>query len=612
MGKINKLSDQLTNMIAAGEVVERPMGVVKELVENAMDAGATEIEIQMEDGGLKRMTVIDNGSGMDPQDAVFSLERHATSKISKTEDLWNIHTMGFRGEALPSIASVSKFTLLTNDGNGGTEIRVEYGKTVYAGPKAAPEGTRISVEDLFYKTPARLKHMRSAQSEGSAIIDLVEKFAFGRPDIAFRLISNGILRYETTGTGDLKEVLYRTYGADIAESAITAKFEDYDFSVECALAMPEFNRASRNFVNVYLNDRMIRSYGIQKAVLSAYDPYHAPDRYPIAVVKIQADPHLVDVNVHPSKWEVRLSKQKQLESLIESNIREILKKETETRKMPFAAEPVVKQENEIKEYTDKETAEPKKVQQSLEAMFDVTYVTQKPETLDEFFPKQPLVMPEEPEMTKVPEEPAGISDESCADSTKSSKLPPLRIIGQYRRDYILAEGEDGLYIIDQHAAAERSNFEKFSRMVNRKPYSMQNLLMPVTLELTPSEFNEWDRISSFMEDLGLKLEPFGGHTVLLREIPVWMSGADVNAILKDLLDLYNEDRKVTRADYQKHAVATMACHGSVRFNRNLTLDEMNKILEDLNRCEQPFNCPHGRPTLIKITDKDLRKEFERG
>ena len=188
----------------------------------------------------------------------------------------------------------------------------------------------------------------------------------------------------------------------------------------------------------------------------------------------------------------------------------------------------------------------------------------------------------------------------------------MRIIGQYRRDYILAEGEDGLYIIDQHAAAERSNFEKFSRMVNRKPYSMQNLLMPVTLELTPSEFNEWDRISSFMEDLGLKLEPFGGHTVLLREIPVWMSGADVNAILKDLLDLYNEDRKVTRADYQKHAVATMACHGSVRFNRNLTLDEMNKILEDLNRCEQPFNCPHGRPTLIKITDKDLRKEFERG
>ena len=608
MGKIQKLSDQLTNMIAAGEVVERPMGVVKELVENAIDAGATEIEIQIEDGGLKRMTVIDNGSGMDAEDAVHSLERHATSKIAKTEDLWNIHTMGFRGEALPSIASVSKFSLLTNDGTGGTEIRSEYGKIVYAGPKAAPEGTRVSVEDLFYKTPARLKHMKSPQNEGSAVMDLVEKFAFAKPKIAFRLVSNGILRYETTGSGDLKEVLYRTYGEEIAENAVLAAFSDYDFTVECVLAMPEHTRASRNFINIYLNDRVIRSFGITKAVIAAYEPYHAPDRYPIAAVKISADARLADVNVHPSKWEVRLSKQKQLETLIEENIRETLKREMETRELPLGSMNVTVPREE--EPTEKK--ESKKVQQSLEDFFTF----EKKDVLHErpsYIEKEEHLLT--PDLSKEEEKEEEIVETSAPVSVpvvEGRKLPVLRIIGQYRRDYILAEGDDGLYIIDQHAAAERANYERFGRLVNKKPYAMQSLMIPLTVDLTASEMNEWEKIQSYMTEVGLTGEPFGAKTVIFREVPVWMLGTDVKKVVRDLIDLYESEKKITRAEYQKHAVATIACHGSVRFNRNLTDAEMEKIVDDLARCEQPFNCPHGRPTLMKITDKDLRKEFERG
>lgn len=595
MSRIQKLSDQVTNMIAAGEVVERPMGVVKELVENSMDAGAKDIEIRITDGGLKSISVQDDGCGMDPADAVNSLGRHATSKIARADDLWNIRTMGFRGEALPSIASVSRLDLLTNDGSQGTEVKVEYGKITYAGPQAAPEGTLVTVESLFYRTPARLKHMKSPQSEAGAVIELAERFAFAREDIAFRLYSNDVLRLETTGGGDLMEVLYRVYGARMAESAVAAEFHDYDFACRALLVMPEFTRASRQDILICVNDRVVHSYKIQKALIRAYEPYHAPQRYPICVLKIKTDPRLVDVNVHPSKWEIRLSKEEQLTQLVENHVRRALAENFRLRGMPSfsAPEEAPKKAASAVPACGKESVRMQQTFDALPEMQEAAAVREKELPEREIFPQEEETAEEQPVI-------------------RGRKLPDLRVIGQFHADYILAEGKDGLYIIDQHAAQERMNYERLWKQFSAGGGAVQPLLVPLSLKLTPSRAAQAEGLKEYFRQIGLSIETPGDNTVVLQEVPVWMTDLDVEAALQELIDQYDPAHPTSRADLQKHAVATMACHSSIRFNRTLSLGEMEKVIEDLNACEQPYNCPHGRPTIIRITDEDLRKEFDRG
>ena len=590
MAKIQKLSDQLTNMIAAGEVVERPMGVVKELVENAIDAGADEIVVRIEDGGLKRIIVQDNGVGMDAVDASNSLLRHATSKIHTTDDLWNIQTMGFRGEALPSIASVSKFDLLTNDGKDSTEIKVEYGTVKYAGPKATDKGTMVIVEDLFYQTPARLKHMKSPNAEGSAIAEVMERFAFAWPNIAFQLYSNDLLRFETKGTGNLLEVLFAVYGRDVAENAVVREFEDYDFKVKAVLTMPQHTRATRNHVQIFLNQRLIRSYRVQKAVLNGYEEYHAPDRYPIAVVLIEAQPRLIDVNVHPSKWEVRISKENQLSTLIQENIKRILRDEIVSRNMPISSSLSLDYGKE--ERVSSVPRYEKMVQEEMEFSLPI-----REEIKDEIW--IPEVRKENREETVV---------------VKGEKLPPLRVLGQYHQDYIICEGQDGLYIIDQHAAEERMNFERISKILDENKGASQPSFagLATAIELNPARQTRVQEYIDGLKEFGIELEMLGEDTLVCREVPEWLSHDDTEKVILDLLDAMDQGKEMKRSDYHRYMIATMACHGSIRFNHTLSMNEMKKVLEDLNACDQPMNCPHGRPTLIKILDRDLRKEFERG
>ncbi len=637
MGKIIKLSEQLTNLIAAGEVVERPMGVVKELVENSIDAGAKDIEIRIENGGLKRIVVIDQGCGMSKEDASTALQRHATSKIKDTNDLFKISTLGFRGEALPSIASVSRFDLLTSDGNDSTEIKVEYGKTIYAGPKAAAKGTMITVDGLFYHTPARLKHMRSEQSEGSAIISVVERFAIGRPDIAFRLYSNDILRIKTTGNNNLKEIIYSLYGQQTSENLIEENFEDYDFKIQASLVMPFITRATRQYIQIYVNNRMIRDYEIQKAVIEAYSEYMPKDRYPICILKVQSDYQLVDVNVHPSKWEIRISKEKQLAMLIKNGIVQALKekykfKETNlytinrelledskddyvssrnTEQLNFDDKSLISSSENLSQggiaadnkdsvdsKTEKSFQNPGHIDQDngvighdrmeISENKDANYLVQQ-DRKDGLNPK--------------------ISQNVC---NENRVLPELRIIGQFKDDYILAQDNNDLYIIDQHAAAERINFERLSKQVNQKPVTLQPLLIPLTIDVTPTQKNEFSDYQKMLEEFGMHFEEFGTNTIICREIPNWLTDIDVEAVVKDLMDSNNLEMSKKRSDVQRHLVATMACHSSIRFNHHLSLPEMEKIVENLRNCSQPFNCPHGRPTIIKLSSSELRKEFERG
>ena len=695
MGRINRLDEHLSNMIAAGEVVERPQGIVKELVENCIDAHASNIEIQISQGGIATITIIDDGDGMDPEDATLAFERHATSKLKEVNDLWNIHTMGFRGEALPSIASVSHVLLRTNDGTTSTEVEINYGKLISARPCGTPKGTMIEIQNLFQKTPARFKHLKSPQYEFSLISDVVQKFALSHPEIGFCLSHDGRTVFKTKGSGNLLEVLMQIYGRDSAKSAISLDGSDQDYKIKGYIMQPQFNRATKYYMLLYINDRMIRNYHLQKAILDAYSPYMPKDRYPIVVIDLLMDAQLVDVNVHPSKWEIRLSKEKQLEKLLYETIRKALQEQLEVPRVNITKETVKeKVEEQELQFTYERDDSISRLHEEVNDSFIHPEKNEKPsldmeelrrkieadknrrkESAAPIQPKTKEILPEIREETasyesedstsvkavteeadvKVQHEdtdktevlPAAdtgseahtqaIEPDISSDAAVAYKeisqseelvyekkaeaeqpqplnpsLPQLRVIGQFHSCYILAEGEKGLYIIDQHAAQERYHYEIIRKQILDGNNDTQPLLLPITIESTISAVSQADDLNALLEQLGIHLEVFGDHTFVCRQLPLWMKDVEEEAFLCDMIDIWEKDKEISLDKLRKHAIATMACHSSIRFNRSLTLDEMKRVIEDLAHCEQPFHCPHGRPTMICMEDKALIHEFERG
>ena len=667
MAKIQQLDAHLTNMIAAGEVVERPMGVIKELVENALDAQATRIEVNINQGGTELMEVIDNGVGMDREDACLCFERHATSKIKTTEDLWAIHTLGFRGEALPSIASVSNLTLLTNNGEDSTRVEIRYGQRQSARPYPCNQGTQITVSGLFQKTPARLKHLKSIPYETSLILDVIQKFALSYPDVAFRLVHDGKEVFRSAGNGSLLEVMAIIYGRDLARQCIEVEGQDFDYTVRGLMALPAQTRASRNYMTVFINRRMIRSYRIQKAILEAYKNYIPQDRYPIVVLDIEMDSHLCDVNVHPSKWEIRLSKEQQLEFLIRDTLThtlrehmqapEVMRVETPREKveMPQLFEtPAAVPANQVREDSveanewRRQVALMSKQREREQIAASLSReITQNPEAAGKA--EESAVLPAEPEAlikkTEVenregsplttPKPTAKISSadslsdqlpepepldprvqrtEASAEALRSvpkQTFPQMQVLAQMHGKYILAQDEHALYIVDQHAAQERVHFEEVQqRFLDQEPL-MQELLVPIILEGSASVAARLQEMNELLEPMHIHLENFGQNSLICRQLPAWMSEIDEQAFLQDVLDLWKDGREVRAEDLQRHRLATIACHHSIRFNRVLSLGEMQEVIEQLARCEQPYHCPHGRPTFITITEKQLIKEFQR-
>ena len=597
MGKIHQLDTQTANMIAAGEVVERPMGVVKELVENAIDAGSTRITVSVIDGGMTKITVRDNGIGMDSEDALNAFKRHATSKIKGQNDLFDIHTLGFRGEALPSIASVSKVTLTTSDGNDSTRVQIEYGEIKNAGNYPCDEGTEISIEGLFYRTPARLKHLKSGSYENTLIQDVIVKFSFSYPSIAFTFISNDRISFQTTGKGNLLEVIYQAWGREAGENAIAVDFSDYDYHVTGYIVKPSLTRVSRNCMHVFLNGRMVRTFRLYKSILDGYEDFIVKGRNPLVVLNIEMDPQLLDVNVHPSKWEVRISKENQLEYLIKDNVREALKS---TILAPVA---------EVKAAVQKAAIEP--IVFDTNSALVTPFVAKKEVTVTPVVETKPIETIKEENIKPVIQE--EIKEEKIIEEKEIQHeiLPEMTVIGQLHEKFILCSTEKGLAILDQHACQERVHYEELLQKLEETTPVMMELLVPISILAGNDLVERVDEINASISDMHFQFEPFGRDTFIVRSVPMWMKEVEEERFLQDVIDNFKNDRDSKYARMEKKKIATMACHSSIRFNRTLSLDEMKEVVKQLYKCQNPYHCPHGRPTFIILDEKELTKEFLR-
>lgn len=585
MGRIILLDELTANKIAAGEVVERPASVVKELMENSIDAGSTRIEIAVIDGGLTEIIVADNGSGMDADDAGLALERHATSKISGADDLTRITTLGFRGEALPSIASVARLRLKTRprDNLSGTEIVIEGGKILKTGETGCPPGTILEVRELFYNTPARKKHLKKQTAETGCVSDIVSRYAMGYPGISFQLKSNGRVVLQTPGTGDLLACITGVYSPETAREMLAVKAGDGENSVNGYIGKPSISRSGRHHQTIYINGRYVRNRTISEAVERAFHSMVMIGRYPVFILNIITGPEQVDVNVHPAKTEVRLAQTGRLQELVERAVAEALAGHRLIPAAPAVKVPTVKTPAETVRQEEwqvpyQEVSAAAKVCEAPVAYKDVTGICELP----------------------VPEEPAG-----------TEGFPDLRPIGQINCTYIVAQGRDGMYLIDQHAAHERVLYEKF--MDRPEQYTAgEQLLFPTTLQLTGQETQLLnDRIFDFTE-LGFVIEYFGGDTFLLRSVPAGISKNGGREIFLDLLDYFSRNRyRITTKDLREKLLITMACKSAIKANQKLGLPEMEALVGQLAAANQPYTCPHGRPTVIHFSGYELEKRFKR-
>lgn len=600
MNKIQVMSSHLANMIAAGEVVERPSGIIKELIENALDANSTSIEVHIEEGGMRSIRVIDNGDGMNKDDLLNAFKRHSTSKIFDAKDLNHINTYGFRGEALPSIASVSTMITQTHNGQEGYELIIDNGVQKNFSVFARNKGTTVHVEDLFTKVPARLKYIKNIRYETAIIVDTVQKFAISRPDIAFRLVDSEREVFRSLGQGSLKSVFYSVFGKTPSENAFQIKESNFDFKIEGMFSQPEHTRSNRYQIWLYINDRMIRHPKIQSAVVEGFRRHIPKDRYPIGVLKIEVDPQLVDVNVHPSKWEIRLSKEEVLSQMVIEAIENKLTQkvsaprikieETQTSMMDelLKSEPQsVKEDTVIPVQHTIEVAEEKKP----------IYLEEKVEEIHEEATKQLEIKDKEvlePEVT-----------------IQKPKIEPLQVLAQMSGKYILAKGEQGLYIIDQHAAMERVRYEYFQDKLLDTVSDVQPLLIPEIFDGRRSLVIQSEKVIDAFKAFQIKMDVLDEDSFVLRERPVWLKEKELHEFVNKTLDYLESSRTIREEDFRSHTLATLACHSSVRFNEYMSKLEMETLVSQLRNARQPFHCPHGRPTFMILDEKDILKGFLR-
>lgn len=606
MQTIVKLDKHLMNMIAAGEVVERPAGIVKELVENALDAKADVIEVVFKNGGIDYLSVSDNGFGMSRIDARLAFEHHATSKLKQESDLWAIGTMGFRGEALPSIASVAKVELITNNKQESSSIKIHYGELMSDQSVASNVGTKVIVEGLFHKTPARLKAFKSVNYERAIIVSTMEKFALAYPNISFIVKDDDKIILHTSGQDDLKEIMYHLYGRNVATKTILFEEQNSDFKISGALVLPDETRANRSHIQVFVNQRMIRSSKLSNDVIEAYRHLMFKERYPIVVLKIELDTQLVDVNVHPSKWEVRIAKEKNLSELIQAGLRNVLMKHLEAKNIQKTSSvEAVPLQHKMDFYSRSEP-----IEQVIETEHRTADIHQSVFTPTSVLPVQPLISDDKDD------DAAFVSDTyqsrvQDVDPVQTRELDQLQVIGQLHGKYILAETPDALYVIDQHAAEERTNFEKIRKQLDENIVESTPLLMPVMVDFKVGDQHVIDRLISVLEPMGFSIELFSEQSLVVREIPLWMINDDLEAFMIDVIELLKSDKQVNLQSLRYDVIANKACKASIKFNQKLSLDVMQQVVTNLSKTKEPYHCPHGRPTLIKLSEAQLIKEFMR-
>ncbi|WP_430509364.1 DNA mismatch repair endonuclease MutL [Gottfriedia solisilvae] len=642
MSKIKKLDEILANQIAAGEVVERPASVVKELLENSIDAKSTRISIEINDGGLSRIFISDNGEGMSKEDSILAFERHATSKIKNENDLFRIRTLGFRGEALPSIASVSYVTVKTSTTDGpGIETVLKGGILQSQKEIAKSTGTSIDVSNLFFNTPARLKYMRTVQTELSNVTDVVYRLALANPSIAIDLKHNDKYMFRSNGNGDARQILASLYGLQIAKNMVHFEAESLDFQVDGYLSMPEYTRASRNYLSIYVNGRYVKHYGVNKAISEGYHTLLPIGRFPIVALFIKMDPQLVDVNVHPTKQEVRFSKEEQLYTLIRESIQKVFRSRSLIPEITRSApkEKVLSEQSTFTfEHTTKDDVEKslpfslqndsmnRSTQQS-EKIFEESFSS--PDTND-FIESESQAdyesqyfqsfysnendngdLKSEEIQSKTEETTVFISNELAKEEPPIDQLPPLYPIGQMHGTYIVAQNENGLYLVDQHAAQERIYYEYFKEKIGEIAAELQTLLIPITFDVSPEQAILLDQYTDELREVGLFIEKFGSNSYVIREHPNWFPEGQEETLIDEMIQELLKRGTINIKKLREEKAIMMSCKASIKANQFITNDEIFRLLETLRKSTNPFTCPHGRPIVIHFSSYELEKMFKR-
>lgn len=643
MATIQVLSARLADQIAAGEVIERPASVVKELVENAIDANSTQIDISVKEAGLNHIQVKDNGDGIPPEEVEQAFKRHATSKLYYDEDLFRIRTLGFRGEALPSIASVSELILETSTGEGeGKYIFLKGGEIVEQ--KAAPtrKGTTVTVENIFFNTPARLKYIKSLKTELSHIIDFINRFALAHPDIAFRLTHDGNSILRTAGNGDIRQSIAGVYGVETAKKMRPIEAETLDFKVSGYVSLPELTRANRSYITLIVNGRFIRNFALNKAIETGYGSKLMIGRHPIAVISVTMDPLLLDVNVHPTKQEIRISHESELGTLIKQAVSERMNAE---QRIPHALDNISRKKQPQKESGYEQTkitfqspAEEKADSSSRSSRShqsnyaDAKGLRYEKSTGDFQFkhPKrgesvtedtpffQSVSTTERIEEEELAEEHVAESPLKTAQKRQNKQtdaeerpFPHLEYIGQMHGTYLFAQNEEGLYIIDQHAAQERIKYEYYRKRIGDVGTAQQELLIPIVLEYPVNDWLIIEDNKEKLEEAGLYLEEFGDNAFLLRSHPSWFIQGQEEATAKEMIDFLLQKKQISVAEFREATAIMMSCKRSIKANHHLGDRQARALLEDLAKAQNPFNCPHGRPVLVHFSTNEMEKMFKR-
>ncbi|MDD3186932.1 MAG: DNA mismatch repair endonuclease MutL [Bacilli bacterium] len=577
MSKIKIMDEILANKIAAGEVVERCASVVKELVENAIDANAASIKVDLIESGTKEIKVTDDGTGMDRDDAILAFSRHATSKLKTEKDLFNINTLGFRGEALAAISSVSIIELTTSTGEVGTIVNIKGGKIEKTSNGDARKGTIIKVSNLFYNTPARLKHLKSLYTELANITDYMNKLSLSHPNISFTLTNNNEEILKTDGLDNLLKVIKAIYGLEVTKKMLYIKGENDEYQVEGYISIPEVNRSSRNHMITLVNGRVVKNMELNRIINDSYHSFKPDNRYPITVINISCDPAIVDVNIHPTKMDIKFSKIEELCLLIGSLIKEKIRK---INLIPAAEEKPTyikpKQEFATLNFTN----------------------TQYEETINI---NNDLI-----QNNKV------IEEEPTEYKESKERMPIFYPVGLVHGTYIICQNELGMYIIDQHAAKERINYELFKKNLGNPKKESITLLFPITIELSNSEFIIMRRRIDILRKLNFNIEEFGINSLIIKSHPVWLpKNYEEQSIRKIIEIIIESDRDFSIEKFNESTATTLSCKLAIKANENITLKEMEQLIADLRNCDNPFNCPHGRPTTIFYANYDLEKLFKR-
>lgn len=588
MSRIKVMDELLSNKIAAGEVVEKVVSIVKELVENSIDAKATMIKVDLKEAGLREITVTDNGIGMDKNDAQLAFQRHATSKLYTDDDLFNINSLGFRGEALPSIAAVSDVVLKTCQDDVGTQIHIKGGKILENKPSEGRIGTQITVTNLFYNTPARLKHLSSPYAELAGVTEYVNKMALSYPKVKFILTNDEKELLNTDGSGNLLKVIKSIYGLDIAKKMLPIEISNDDYEVSGYISLPEVNRSSRNHMTVLVNGRVIKNQYLNRIINDAYFSFKEDTRYPIVVIKITADPILVDVNIHPSKQDIKFSNFEDLKNMISEVINKTIRSKLLIPKIEVKEQPTVKYEN-------------------LSLNLERNSISEEPSLLDKqkltnlvnfnYEPNNELDNEEEP---------------SYIEERPKETLPELYPIGLALGTYIVCENERGIYLIDQHAAQERINYEKNSYLLAHPNNDVISPLIPMIIELPNNEFIIAKEKLDIIKSYNIDIEEFGINSFRVISHPTWFPKGNEEKIVRRIIEeIVNKGKDFSLAKFNNSLAALISCKMSVKANTRITKEAQEEIINELRKCNNPFNCPHGRPTIINFTTYEIEKMFKR-